>query len=279
MPRPHAGNPGDALTLAPVAPGAVPSLSDASARVSQRAEDDNLRNELDHIGERMDALQTALYAEGKRALLVVLQARDGAGKDSTIRRVFGQLNPLGCGVTAFKVPTPLELRHDFLWRVHQAVPPKGTVGIFNRSHYEDVLVVRVHGLVPEAVWRPRYELINQFEHLLVNSGVTILKFFLHISRDEQRDRLRERLGDPAKYWKFNAADLGEREKWDDYTRAYQDVLARTSTAEAPWYVVPADQKLPRDVMIGRVVVDALEEMNPQFPGPPEGLEEFRKQLS
>jgi PPK2 family polyphosphate:nucleotide phosphotransferase len=276
---PRAAGKSDALTLEPVAPGAVPSLSDASARVSHKSSDDDLRKELDELGSRMDALQTALFAEGKRALLAVLQARDGAGKDSTIRRVFGRLNPLGCSVTAFKVPTPLELRHDFLWRVHQAVPSKGTVGIFNRSHYEDVLVVRVHGLVPEAVWRPRYELINQFEHLLTSTGVTILKFFLHISRDEQRDRLRERLDDPAKYWKFNAADLGERDKWDDYTKAYQDVLARTSTAEAPWYVVPADRKLPRDVMIARVVVDALEGMDPRLPGPPEGLEEFRKQLS
>jgi PPK2 family polyphosphate:nucleotide phosphotransferase len=279
VPRPRSKNAADALTLEPVVTGTVPALSDANARVGHRAEDAELHRELAELGTRMDALQNALYAEGKRALLVVLQARDGAGKDSTIRRVFGRLNPLGCGVTAFKVPTPLELRHDFLWRVHQAVPPKGTVGIFNRSHYEDVLVVRVHALVPEEVWRPRYDLINQFEHLLTSTGVTILKFFLHISREEQRERLRERLDDPAKYWKFNAGDLGERDRWDDYTKAYQDMLARTSTAEAPWYVVPADQKLPRDVMVARVVVDALEEMDPHFPGPPEGLEEFRKQLS
>ncbi len=279
MPRPHPDGSRDPLALEAVAPGAVPSLSDSSARVSQPAGDHDLRRELGKLGKRMDALQTALYAEGKRALLVVLQARDGAGKDSTIRRVFGRLNPLGCSVTAFKVPTPLELRHDFLWRVHRAVPPKGTVGIFNRSHYEDVLVVRVHGLVPESVWRPRYELINQFEHLLVRDGVTILKFFLHISKAEQLERLRDRLDDPAKYWKFNPTDLGERDRWDDYTGAYHDVLERTSTPEAPWYVVPADQKLPRDVMIARVVVEALEAMNPQFPGPPEGLEAFRKQLS
>jgi PPK2 family polyphosphate:nucleotide phosphotransferase len=279
MPRPRSTTSADALTLEPVAPGTIQPLADAGARVEHDAKDEDLHAELAELGKRMDALQTALYAEGKRALLVVLQARDGAGKDSTIRRVFGGLNPLGCSVTAFKVPTPLELRHDFLWRVHQAVPPKGAVGIFNRSHYEDVLVVRVHALVPEEVWRPRYELINQFEHLLASSGVTILKFFLHISRNEQRDRLRERLDDPTKYWKFNAADLGERDRWDDYTKAYQDVLARTSTGEAPWYVVPADKKLPRDVMVARVVVNALEGMDPQFPGPPEGLEEFRKQLS
>jgi polyphosphate kinase 2 (PPK2 family) len=159
------------------------------------------------------------------------------------------------------------------------VPPKGTIGVFNRSHYEDVLVVRVHALVPEEVWRPRYEQINQFERFLTQSGITILKFFLHISKEEQRARLRERLDDPAKYWKFNPADLGEREKWDAYTKAYQDVLSLTSTPEAPWYAVPADKKLPRDLLVAQVVVEALERLDPRPPGPPAGLEEFRKQLS
>ena len=268
------------MRLEPVPPGTVPELSDADARVKEKGVDDSeLRARIAKLGERMDALQTALFAESKHAVLVVLQARDGAGKDSTIRRVFGRLNPQGCAVTGFKVPTPLELSHDFLWRVHQAVPPRGTIGVFNRSHYEDVLVVRVHALVPEEVWRPRYEQINQFEHLLAGNGVTILKFFLHISKEEQRERLRERLEDPAKYWKFNPADLGEREKWDAYTHAYQDMLARTSTSEAPWYVVPADKKLARDVLVAQVVVEALERLDPRFPGPPAGLEQFRKQLS
>jgi PPK2 family polyphosphate:nucleotide phosphotransferase len=268
------------MRLEPVSPGAYPELSDADARLIEKGVDESdLRTRIAKLGERMDALQTALYAEGKHAVLIVLQARDGAGKDSTIRRVFGRLNPLGCTVTGFKVPTPLELSHDFLWRVHQAVPPKGTIGVFNRSHYEDVLVVRVHSLVPEEVWRPRYDQINQFEHLLTRNGVTILKFFLHISREEQRQRLRERLEDPAKYWKFNPSDLGERDKWDAYTHAYQDMLARTSTPEAPWYVVPADKKLPRDVLVAQVVVEALERLDPRFPGAPAGLEEFRKQLS
>jgi PPK2 family polyphosphate:nucleotide phosphotransferase len=266
--------------LEPVSPGAVPELSDAQARVSEKGLDESeLRARMAKLGERMDALQNALFAEAKHALLVVLQARDGAGKDSTIRRVFGRLNPQGCAVTGFKVPTPLELSHDFLWRVHQAVPPRGTIGVFNRSHYEDVLVVRVHALVPEEVWRPRYEQINQFERFLTQNRVTILKFFLHISKEEQRERLRERLDDPAKYWKFNPGDLGERERWDAYTRAYQDMLARTSTPDAPWYVVPADKKLPRDVLVAQVVVEALERLDPRFPGPPAGLEEFRKQLS
>jgi PPK2 family polyphosphate:nucleotide phosphotransferase len=268
------------MKLDPVAPGAVPELTDAGARVNGSLPgDDEMRKRLAKLGERMDVLQNALYAESKRAVLVVLQARDGAGKDSTIRRVFGRLNPLGCTVSAFKVPTPLELSHDFLWRAHQAVPAKGTIGVFNRSHYEDVLVVRVHRLVPEEVWRPRYEQINQFERLLTQNGVTTLKFFLHISKDEQRERLRERLDDPAKYWKFNPADLGEREKWDEYTRAYQDMLSRTSTADSPWFVVPADNKLPRDVLVAKVVVEALERLDPRFPGPPAGLEEFRKQLA
>jgi PPK2 family polyphosphate:nucleotide phosphotransferase len=268
------------MRIEPVAAGAVPRLTDADAHLSEKGVDDSeLRARMAKLGERMDALQTALYAEAKRAVLVVLQARDGAGKDSTIRRVFGRLNPQGCAVTGFKVPTPLERSHDFLWRVHQAVPPRGTIGVFNRSHYEDVLVVRVHRLVPDEVWRPRYEQINAFEHLLARNDVTILKFFLHISKDEQRQRLRERLDDPAKYWKFNPADLGEREKWDEYTQAYQDMLARTSTPEAPWYVVPADKKLPRDVLIAEVVVKALERLDPRFPGPPVGLEEFRKQLA
>lgn len=279
MPRREASGSANRLKVDPVAPGATPSLSDTSAQARGAPSDDEMRKRLDKLGERMDALQTALFAEGKHALLVVLQARDGAGKDSTIRRVFGRLNPLGCSVTAFKVPTPLELRHDFLWRVHQAVPPRGSVGIFNRSHYEDVLVVRVHQLVPEKVWRPRFEQIVQFEDFLTRNGVTILKFFLHISKEEQRARLLERLGDPAKYWKFNAADLGEREKWDAYTHAYQEVMARTSTKEAPWYVIPADHKLPRDLLIAQVVGETLERLDPQFPGPPEDLDALRRMLA
>ena len=267
------------MRLAPVPPGSVPDLADAKARVSGSVpSEDEMRKRLAKLGARMDELQNALYAESKHAVLVVLQARDGAGKDSTIRRVFGRLNPMGCTVTPFKAPTPLELSHDFLWRVHQAVPATGTIGVFNRSHYEDVLVVRVHRLVPEEVWRPRYEQINQFERLLTRNGVRTLKFFLHISKEEQRERLRERLDDPAKYWKFNPGDLGEREKWEEYTRAYQDMLSLTSTPDSPWFVVPADKKLPRDVLVAQVVVEALEKLDPRFPGPPAGLEEFRRQL-
>ncbi len=246
-------------------PPGAPSKEDAVAKVQQ-------------LGARIDEIQDALYAEGRRALLVVLQGRDTSGKDGTTRKVFGPLDPLGITVTSFKVPTPAELAHDYLWRVHQAVPARGIVGVFNRSHYEDVLVVRVHQLVPESVWRPRYDQINRFERILFENGVTILKFFLHISRDEQRERLLARLEDPAKYWKFSPGDLGERERWDDYTEAYEEALARTSTAEAPWYIVPADSKRLRDLLVAQVVAETLERMDPKYPGPPEGVERFRRAL-
>ena len=215
--------------------------------------------------DRIESLGSALAAEQTRALLVVLQGRDTAGKDGVIRKVFGDVNPAYCQVNNFKRPTPLELRHDFLWRGHAVVPPAGTIGIFNRSHYEDVLVVRVHSLVPERLWRKRYDHINGFERMLVDHGVTVCKFMLHISREEQRQRLEERLADPAKNWKFAVGDLGERERWDDYTAAYEEMLERTSTPWAPWYVVPADQKSVRDFLVAEVVVDALERLDPKYP--------------
>jgi PPK2 family polyphosphate:nucleotide phosphotransferase len=211
-------------------------------------------------------------------LLVVLQGRDGAGKDGTIRQVFGPLDPQGIVVTAFKAPSAEELAHDYLWRVHRAVPAKSEIGIFNRSHYEDVLVVRVDRLVPESVWRPRFEQINQFERLLIQNGVTILKFFLHISRAEQKERLQTRLADPAKYWKFDASDLGKRAQWDAYTEAYEDMLSLTSTPEAPWYVVPGDRKPVRNVAVAEVVVSALEKLDLRFPGPPPDVERLRQAL-
>jgi PPK2 family polyphosphate:nucleotide phosphotransferase len=268
------------MRLQPVPPGAVLPLGDEDARLPH---DDippksALRDELAHLTERMDALQRALYAEGARALLVVLQGRDASGKDGTLRKVFGPLDPLGVAATSFKAPNELELRHDFLWRIHAAAPPRGTIGIFNRSHYEDVLVVRVRGLAPESVWRPRYEQINLFERILVENGTVILKFMLHISREEQRERLRDRLGDPEKYWKFNAGDLKERNLWQEYTDAYREVLERTSTAIAPWYVVPADEKRVRDVLVARTVTETLERMDPRYPGPPPELEALRKAL-
>jgi PPK2 family polyphosphate:nucleotide phosphotransferase len=255
-------------------------LSDADARLPDHVEVDkrSLERELDDLTERFDALQRRLHAEGRRALLVVLQGRDASGKDGTLRKVFGPLDPLGVTATSFKAPTDEELAHDFLWRIHRAVPGRGTIGVFNRSHYEDVLVVRVRRLAPESVWQPRYQQINLFERILVENGTVVLKFLLHISREEQRERLLARLEDPEKFWKFNANDLAERDLWDQYTEAYREALARTSTEAAPWYVVPADSKSVRDVLVARTIVDTLERMNPEWPGPPAELEALRAAL-
>ncbi|WP_456476727.1 polyphosphate kinase 2 family protein [Oceanithermus sp.] len=223
------------------------------------------RKELKVIGKRLGELQARLYAEGRRALLVVLQGMDTAGKDGTIRRVFRMVNPQGVRVASFKKPTALELAHDYLWRVHARVPARGEIGIFNRSHYEDVLVVRVHDLVPPEVWGRRYDHINAFEQLLSDEGTRIVKFFLHISQDEQKKRLEARLENPKKHWKFNPADLAERALWDAYMEAYRAALERTSTAHAPWYAVPADRKWQRDLVVARVLLETLEAMDPQFP--------------
>lgn len=236
-------------------------LSKAEA---QRLEDD--------MEARLAELQERLYAESKQALLVVFQAMDAGGKDGAIRKVFDCVNPQGVRVASFKAPTPLELSHDFLWRIHQQVPPKGFIGIFNRSHYEDVLVVRVNELVPEPVWKARYEQINAFEALLHASGTRILKFYLHISKDEQKQRFEERLQDPTKHWKFSTGDLPVRERWDDYMRAYEAALSRCSTADAPWYIIPANKKWFRDLLITQLIVETLEAMDPQFPDPEPGLD-------
>lgn len=237
-----------------------------------------LDDRLEALRERIESLGSALAAEATRAVLVVLQGRDAAGKDGTIRKVFGDVNPAYCEVHSFKRPTPLELRHDFLWRVHQVVPAAGTIGVFNRSHYEDVLVVRVHRLAPESLWRQRYDHINAFERLLVDHGVTVLKFLLHISREEQRERLEERLDDPSKNWKFSVGDLEERKLWDAYTAAYQEMLERTSTEWAPWYLVPADKKSVRDYLVAEVVAAALERLDPRFPKADPGVLEYRGQI-
>ena len=263
----------------PVPPDAAIQLTDElAAPPSDAPAKREAQEQVRGLTDRLDQLQEALYAEGKRALLVILQGRDTSGKDGATRKVFGPLNPQGLVVTGFKVPTPVERSHDFLWRIHQAVPPAGSIGIFNRSQYEDVLVVRVHQLVSEEVWRPRYEQINNFERMLTANGVTILKFYLHISRAEQRERLAARLEDPSKYWKFSAGDLDERQRWDEYTAAYEEMLRRTSTAWAPWYLVPADKKFYRDLFVAEVVTRTLSSMAPQYPGPPDGLEELRRRL-
>lgn len=221
-------------------------------------------------GERLATLQEALYAEGTaggaaRRVLLVLQGMDTSGKDGTIKHVIGMLNPQGCRIKGFTVPTPEERRHHFLWRVRREVPPPGYVGIFNRSHYEDVLVARVHDLVPPPVWGGRYAEINRFERQLVAAGVTIVKCYLHISPAEQRRRLLARLADPTKHWKFNPKDLDERDRWPDYTAAYQDALERCCTDEAPWYVVPADHKWYRDWAVAHLLTETLEELNPTYP--------------
>ena len=221
---------------------------------------------------RLFSLQERLYAERRQALLVVLQAMDAGGKDGTIKHVFDTVNPQGVRVASFKAPTPDELAHDFLWRVHREAPPKGYIGIFNRSHYEDVLVVRVNELVPESVWRARYEAINNFERLLADSGTRILKFFLHISKAEQKERLQARLDDPSKNWKFSTGDLPVRARWDDYMAAYEDAIEQCNTPYAPWHIVPANHKWYRNLVVTQAIVAALEDMNPQYPPPEPGLE-------
>jgi PPK2 family polyphosphate:nucleotide phosphotransferase len=217
-------------------------------------------------------LQERLYAEKKRSLLLVLQGIDTSGKDGTIRHVMSGVNPQGVQVNSFEVPTTEDLAHDYLWRVHKAAPARGRIGIFNRSHYEDVLVVRVHELVPRKVWQARYEQINHFERMLTENGTTVLKCFLYIDKDQQKQRLQERLDDPQKHWKFQKGDLTERTFWDDYMQAYQDVLSKCSTALAPWIVVPANRKWYRNFIVMRAVVEALEKMNPQYPPPAPGLD-------
>ncbi|MBC8290812.1 MAG: polyphosphate kinase 2 family protein [Planctomycetes bacterium] len=231
--------------------------------------------EFESLREELMELQNRLYAEGQRSLLIVLQAMDAGGKDSTIRRVFRGVNPQGVHVASFKVPSESELQHDFLWRIHREVPRKGMIGIFNRSHYEDVLVARVEHLVPKGEWERRYDHINQFEKLLADSGTTILKFLLHISKDEQHERFEERLSHPEKHWKFSPQDIEKRQHWDGYMEAYDDVLSRCNTEWGPWHVIPADQKWYRNLAISRTIVHTLREMDPQYPQPVEGIEEYR----
>ncbi len=224
--------------------------------------------------ERLHDLQEMLYAQGEHALLVILQAMDAGGKDGAIEHVMGAFNPQGVQVTAFKVPTEEELAHDFLWRVHRAAPRRGMIGIFNRSHYEDVLVVRVKGLAPEEVWKPRYAHINAFERLLADSGVTIVKFYLHISKDEQAKRLRERQTTPSKQWKFAPGDLEERTRWDAYMQAFEDALTKCNTEVAPWYVIPANRKWYRDFAISQVLVETMEGIGLAYPEPPANIEQY-----
>jgi PPK2 family polyphosphate:nucleotide phosphotransferase len=224
------------------------------------------------LKEKIADLQERLYAEAKQTLLIVLQGMDAGGKDGTIKHVMSSVNPQGCDVTSFKVPSSLEQAHDFLWRVHNAVPPHGFIGIFNRSHYEDVLVTRVHGLVDDDLAKRRFRQINDFERMLSENGVTLVKLFLHISRDEQKRRLEARLHDAKKNWKFNPGDLAERKLWKEYMRMYEDALEHTNKDGARWWIVPSDVKWYRNYVVAMIVARALKKMDPQFPPPPAGVD-------
>lgn len=243
------------------------SAADHYSLTRKTAED-----EFNKLRKELAELQFRLYAEGKQKLLVVLQALDAGGKDSTIRKVFRGVNPQGVQVTSFKAPTKEELAHDYLWRIHQHVPAKGMINIFNRSHYEDVLIVRVQNFAPKEVWHKRFDHINQFEKLLADTGTKIIKIYLHISKDEQKERLQERLNNPERNWKFESGDLAQRAKWGEYLEAFEDVFAKCSTEQAPWYVIPADNKWYRNLAVSRILVDTLRQMDPQFPLAEEGLE-------
>jgi PPK2 family polyphosphate:nucleotide phosphotransferase len=267
------------MILDPIDPSDALPVRDRDAKAPKGLPNgDVLKRRLTKELERLTALQAAFHADQRRALLVVLQGRDASGKDGTIRTVFGACNPQGCLITGFKAPTPLELSHDYLWRVHQAVPPRGMIGIFNRSHYEDVLVVRVKQLVERRVWRARYRQINDFERMLSENGVVILKFFLHISRNEQRQQFLERLTDPTKNWKFRAGDLEDRALWGDYTRAYRDALRKCSTPWAPWYLVPADSRTARNYLVTRVINETLAKLNPRYPRAPREVLALKSRL-
>jgi PPK2 family polyphosphate:nucleotide phosphotransferase len=232
--------------------------------------------DVEKLDRKLRELQYLLYAEGKRSLLICLQALDAAGKDGTINHVLGSMNPQGARVHGFKAPTKEESEHDFLWRIERQTPKRGEVVIFNRSHYEDVLVVRVHNLVPEDVWKGRYELINNFEKNLVENGTHILKFFLHISPEEQLLRFKQRLEDPARHWKISESDYAEREFWKAYTEAYEEALSRTSTEHAPWFVIPSNNKWFRNLAVANIVAETLESLDMKFPAPTVDIEEVRR---
>ena len=260
-----------------VEPGSVLRLADHDPRATQGFDGDKEqgRERYAELNRRLEELQEALYAESGHRLLVVLQAMDAGGKDGTIRSVFDRVNPQGVKVTCFKQPTPKELAHDFLWRVHPHTPAAGEIAIWNRSHYEDVLIARVHDLCGESCWRSRYQHIAAFERLLADEGTTIVKFFLHISKDEQKQRLQERIDDPRKRWKWSSRDLAERAHWHEYQRAYEDALAATSTDAAPWFVVPADRNWFRDLVVSEILVETLDAMDLRLPPGDPGIEGFR----
>ena len=249
-----------------VRPGAAPRLDhrDPGARLGADSKSDGLER-LGKLVERLGVLQNRLYAEGRRSLLLVLEGMDASGKDGVIRSVFAGVNPQGCRVEAFNVPTSEDLAHDFLWRVHARCPARGEIGIFNRSHYEDVVAVRVRKLADESVWSKRYAHIVAFERLLADEGTSVVKVFLHESKEVQRKRLQERVDDPEKRWKFRVGDLDDRAKWNEFRRAYEDAIRETSTHTAPWFVVPADHNWSRNLCVAEILVGALERLDPKVP--------------
>jgi len=237
---------------------------------------DSAQSEVEKYVQKLHDLQYLMYAEGKRSLLIVLQGMDAAGKDGTIRHVLAAMNPQGCRVYGFKNPSPIELSHDYLWRIHHAAPQKGFVAVFNRSHYEDVLVVRVHNLVPREVWARRYDEINAFEKQLANDGTHIQKFYLHIDRMEQLARFKQRLDDPARHWKISESDYTEREFWPQYQEAYEEAISKCSTTHAPWYIIPSNHKWFRNLAISQILANTLESFNMKFPPPTVNIEEIRR---
>ncbi len=254
-----------------VAPGAKVDLGKASTDATLGFHKESAEAELAETKLRIDLLQQRLFAEQRRSVLLVLQAMDAAGKDGTIRHILSGLNPAGVQVTGFKAPGGPEAQHDYLWRVHAACPAKGELGVFNRSHYEDVLVVRVKGFVPAKQWKRRYRHIREFERMLTDEGTTVVKCFLHVSKDEQAERLRDRLDDPEKRWKFRRGDLEDRALWKDYMAAFEEAIAETSTREAPWFVVPADRNWVRNLAVAKILLHTLERLDPKIPEPEEGL--------
>ncbi|MDQ6913996.1 MAG: polyphosphate kinase 2 family protein [Verrucomicrobiota bacterium] len=260
-----------------VRPGHTVRLKDCDpVRADKHEDKKSAHHKIKKLQKRMDALQFQLYAEQKRSLLICLQAPDAGGKDGVVRHVIGSMNPQGCRVVPFKQPTSEELAHDFLWRIERQTPRQGEVVIFNRSHYEDVIVVRVHDLVPQKVWSQRYEQINAFERRLVAHGTHILKFFLHISKEEQLERFKDRLDDPARHWKISEGDYSERERWDDYQTAYEDAISKCSTEAAPWLVIPSDHKWFRNLAISHIIVETMEKMGIKVPKATVDIADIRK---
>ena len=262
-----------------VQPGSKVRLADVDPAFTGKHEShETALPEIEQYRQKLGQLQHLLYAERKHALLIVLQGLDAGGKDGVVYHVISAMNPQGCTVTGFKQPTPEDLAHDFLWRVHPHAPGKGEVAIFNRSHYEDVLVVRVHDILPKDVWSKRYGLINDFEKLLAdNGGVTVLKFFLHISKEEQLERFKQRLDDPARNWKISESDYKEREYWDDYIAAFEDALSKCSTEHAPWFVIPANHKWFRNLAVSQIIAETMQDLGMKYPEPTVDLAEIRRQ--